>query len=580
MIRLRYNNIASEECTIRPTPLVSISQNISRDGAGEAFGVSYTLTLTGTLLADQGSPYAHDTGGVRYPSPSASPNSVGPYGAFDSNISHFSDNRPPKQQVPFNNATQALLFKQTVLRSLFARDGQRFEVTDIDDDEPSLICFPRFVDINFTEGIYVDQCQYTVTLEVDTLLDKDMKVHVDGSLFSGSAVEGQLEFDLINDPASAFIQDYSNDWSLEVDDSVGESVGLPSTYRISHSVSATGKTHHGPGGKLSAWEQARKFVQNRLADSIEDYPNVMGQIGSGTVNLVAAYGGFNHIRTEQLSESAGSYSVTESWVLASGNSHESFTLSTSTSVDSPFVSVTIDGVIKGLSEFSPSGVGGNDSNLNNGGFDPSTPPSGAYVNALDKYHRVSNSGAFGVGSNIYQRANNIVDMELNPKPLSVGTSTNEYNGEVTYNVQFDDRPSNMIEIALSENISVVDTYPGDVFAIIPVLGRATGPVLQHIGGRTEYRRDVSIDLLIGASGIGYSGIGLSSPGSTMRTNLLLSKPSLVEPSATQLKALISELSPAGDAGVRKWFLSPPQENWSPKNGSYSLSLSWTYELDT
>ena len=567
MIRLRYNNIASEECTIRPTPLVSISQNISRDGAGEAFGVSYTLTLTGTLLADQGSPYAHDTGGVRYPSPSASPNSVGPYGAFDSNISHFSDNRPPKQQVPFNNATQALLFKQTVLRSLFARDGQRFEVTDIDDDEPSLICFPRFVDINFTEGIYVDQCQYTVTLEVDTLLDKDMKVHVDGSLFSGSAVEGQLEFDLINDSSSAFIQDYSNDWTLEVDDSFGEAVNLPNTYRISHSITATGKTHHGPNGKLLAWEQARKFVQNRLADSIEDYPNVMGQIGSGTINLIDAYGGFNHIRTEQLSESAGSYSVTENWVLASGNSHENYTLTTSTSVDTPFTSVSIDGAIKGLSSVSPSGYASGTGNM-------------SYENALSKYNSVSNNGVLGVGSNIYQRANNIVAMELNPKPLSVGTSTNEYNGEVTYNVQFDDRPSNAIDIALSENISINDTYPGDIFAIIPVLGRVTGPVLQHIGGRTEYRRDVSIDLLIGASGIGYSGIGLSSPGSTMRTNLLLSKPSLVEPSATQLKALISELSPAGDAGVRKWFLSPPTENWSPKNGNYSLSLSWTYELDT
>jgi hypothetical protein len=567
MIRLRYNNISSEECTIRPTPLVSISQNILRDGAGEPFGVSYTLTLTGTLLADQGSPYAHDTGGVRYPSPSASPNSIGPYGAFDSNISHFSDNRPPKQQVPFNNATQALLFKQTVLRSLFARDGQRFEVTDIDDDEPSLICFPRFVDINFTEGIYVDQCQYTVILEADTLLDKDMKVHVDGSLFSGSAVEGQIEFDLINDLDSAFIQDYSNDWSIEVDDTFGEAVDLPNTYRISHSITATGKTHYGPSGKLLAWEQAKKFVQNRLADSIDDYPNVMGQIGSGTINLIAAYGGFNHIRTEQLSESAGTYAVTENWILASGNSHENYTLSTTTSVDTPFTSVSIDGAIKGLSSVSPSGYAAGTGNM-------------SYENALSKYQSVSNSGAFGVGSNIYQRANNIVDMELNPKPLSVGTSTNEYNGEVTYNVQFDDRPSNMIEMALSENISVVDTYPGDVFAIIPVLGRATGPVLQHIGGRTEYRRDVSIDLLIGASGIGYSGIGLSSPGSTMRTNLLLSKPSLVEPSATQLKALISELSPSGDTGVRKWFLSPPQENWSPKNGNYSLTLSWTYELDT
>ena len=53
-IRVRYQNDPSQECTIRPTPLISINSNVLKDGAGEAFGVTYTITLNGTLLPDEG----------------------------------------------------------------------------------------------------------------------------------------------------------------------------------------------------------------------------------------------------------------------------------------------------------------------------------------------------------------------------------------------------------------------------------------------------------------------------------------------------------------------------------------------
>ena len=42
-IRVRYKNDSSQECTIRPTPLVAISTNILKNGAGEAFGVTYSI---------------------------------------------------------------------------------------------------------------------------------------------------------------------------------------------------------------------------------------------------------------------------------------------------------------------------------------------------------------------------------------------------------------------------------------------------------------------------------------------------------------------------------------------------------
>ena len=59
-IRLRYKNDPAQECTIRPTPFVSISTNILKNAAGDPFGVNYSITLTGTILADEGSPYTVD----------------------------------------------------------------------------------------------------------------------------------------------------------------------------------------------------------------------------------------------------------------------------------------------------------------------------------------------------------------------------------------------------------------------------------------------------------------------------------------------------------------------------------------
>ena len=563
---------------IVPAPLVSISTQILKNGAGEAFGVTYSITLTGTILDNKGSPHALNGNNVKYPAiPGNTFDTAGPYDAF----SKASD--PTQQEIPAGHALTAILSKQKSLRALFARDGQRITITDWGGSQPAFSCYPRVLSIDFQEGVYVERADYTVTLEADTLLIGEgdsvtSKVENEGSLIAsdGTAREGETEADLLASLSGAFITDFSEDWSIETDEAQGESVGLPRSYRISHNINATGKTHFGPDGKQKAWEQAKKFVQHRLGyNPSGNYPNIMGQIGSGTLNLVDTYRGFNHVRSENLSESAGSYSVSENWLIASGNAYENFNLSISSSTDNPFVSVSIDGNIKGLSEYSPSGFGGDDLSKAyghpvNGGRDPATPPSGAYDNALGKYHEISNTGQFGLTSKVYKRANNSVAVQLNSQPKSVSLGTNPYTGEVTYNLQFDNRPTNIISGVLSETISVNDTYPGDIFAVIPVLGRKTGPVLQYIGGRTEYRRDISINLVMDYTSVPY-GSG--------RNPLLLKKPSVVEPTATQIGSLIKELSPAGEPGIRKYFVSPPTESWNPKEGSYNFNLSWTYEMD-
>ena len=585
-IMVKYNN---DECTIRPTPFVSVSTNILKNGAGEAFGVTYSITLPGTLLPDEGSPYAYIIDGSvpskRFDFYSDEPSKKGPYGAFDTNVSHAYNvspvgyKQPPRQKVSANDAATAIFSKQRALRALFARDGQKVEITDVVGNLTTFSCFPRIIDISFTEGTYVDKCEYTISLEADTLLygDEAIVVDAEGTLVAnqgGLTDENKTEEELIEDYKAAFVSDFSEDWAIEVDEAQGESTALPRSYRITHNLSATGKTHYTPKGdgtseKLDAWIQAKTFVQNRMSNtkttpgyvsSINDYPNIMGQIGSGTLELVNTYGGYNHVRTENLSEHAGSYSISENWLIATGTAYENYNQNVSTSNTEPFINVNVDGTIKGLSQLSPSGYGGlDDTKLPN-----------AYDNALTKYNEISNYGNFGVGSHAYKRANNTVAVQLNSQPVSVSLGTNEFTGEITYSLGFNNRPTNIISGVVSETISVNDTYPGDIFAVIPVLGRSTGPILQYVGGRSEYKRDISVNLTMDYTKIPYG---------YERNPLLLKKPSVVEPIASQIAGLLKELSPQGEPGVRKYFVSPPSETWNPKEGTYNFNISFTYELD-
>ena len=607
-IRIRYKNQSSQECTIRPTPLISIDTNLLKNGAGDTYGITYSITLTGTLLPDEGTPYALSSipdanktidGQINSPykffdhGSSPVPSFVGPYKSFDNNTSHTgASNRPTRQRVPALEEATAILSKQRSLRALFAQDGQRIEITDINEDIPSVIVYPRVTNISFSEGTYVTRSDYTINLEADVLLHRDPdgeKVDLESSKIPIGNGKEDFNFDAINTTeqqliaslSGAFIANFTEGWNIELDESQsevkidanGDDVGIiPRAYRISHNLSATGKTHYhenaGEVIKTPAWENAQKFVTNRLKTSATDgYPNILGKVGSGTLSLIESYGGFNLIRTENVDETAGSFSVTENWVLASGNAFERYNISTSTSTSDPFISVSIDGSIKGLTNISPSGsfYGGTGGEVEQAGIEEKP-----YDNAVTKYNQITNSGFFGVSSNVYKRANNSVAVQLNSQPTSVTVGTDKFTGELTYSLAFNNRPTNIVSGVISENITVNDTYPGDVFAVIPVLGRETGPILQYIGGRTEYKRDVAVNLVMDYTKIPYG---------TGRNPLMLMKPSVVEPTASQLADLLKAFSPQFEPGVRKCFVTAPSESWSPKEGTYSFNVSWTYELD-
>lgn len=529
---------------IRPTPLITISQNALKNKMGQ-FGSSYEINLNGTIVTSRESTVQDEF------------EEVIPTGL---NL---------QRRLP------EIIARQNELREYFSRDGLYIEILDIDANAPKLSFYAKVNSINFDEGTWVDTCKYTISLTADYLIDSKNKVTIDGITPSGNIdipVTGRKTVAELF-ISSGLIEDFNDTWAIETDETNGSVVAgkfVPRSYRLTRNMTATGKNIYGfpspdppnPFNRKQAWEHARDFIKYHVDNSGGVYSSSINDILSSglLLNMPSGYAGFNHIRSENLDKAAGTYSVSDTYILSPSGEKalENYSLSIQSGRDNAFIKVSIDGNIKGLSPLAASGY------LASGQVE--TP----YDNAYRKYLKISNSGQFGVGCDLYKRANNSVASKINAQPNSISLGVNETNGEITYNLEFDNRPTNYFSGVLSESINVQDTYPGDVFAVIPVIGRSTGPVLQYIGGRTEYKRDITIDILVDYTDIGYNHD---------RASLMLTKPSLNEPIRSQLSSLINDLSPATEPYIRKYFLNPPSESWSPKEGSYSLSLSWVYELD-
>ena len=131
-IRVRYKNESENDCCIRPTPFIAISSTNLKNKEGN-FGVTYSITLTGTLLPAHGSPYAIDpaTGDV-FPAMAGVTDGweagKGPEGAFaEGQFSQGITNKPAKQDITGGSLVNgqllpkyaaAILSKQRILRRI------------------------------------------------------------------------------------------------------------------------------------------------------------------------------------------------------------------------------------------------------------------------------------------------------------------------------------------------------------------------------------------------------------------------------------------------------------------------------
>lgn len=212
---------------------------------------------------------------------------------------------------------------------------------------------------------------------------------------------------------------------------------------------------------------------------------------------------------------------------------DEFTVSTRFSREDGRTYVTIEGTITGYRSASATNPF-----VANSAFE-------RYDNALSYWNSIE--------SNLLGLAATYVDTSLvNPTPYSKQVNHIPRGGQLTYTYEYNSIPAPCYNGSLSEIITITDEAATKVIAVVPVLGRAAGPVLQDTGTVKEKRRSVTIEIVMPVSG-------------TISTCSASSNPAPVVD--------ITSYAPSGSLV----YLEQDQSSWSPTSGHFSRQASWIYQ---
>lgn len=424
-----------------------------------------------------------------------------------------------------NIGYQNLDYMQDALMSGFNSHGLPLVVTC--NGDTLMTVYPRVSQINLatSNDNWVQTTPYTIELQYD-----------------GEPITG-----------STYVDSATESWTVQIDESNSvydwTYTGTPDknsvVLNISHEVSAKGVEYYNSGGLVKpAWQQAKDWVVGQLGIAASDINsnNVINLTGSNFSNL-------NHIRVEQRGERDGTFSVQESWVSLdtsiagiAGSGIEDFTASIKQDAETNITTIDINGSIRGLEVRNMSGG------------------SGTFAINTTKY-----ASASGCWSNIRPKLMNrakivsssLTSKQLNPQPINLSVGHNPTQGVITYSYTYDDRPCNLIAGAIFENINITDIYPNDVIAVIPILGRGNGPLIQDMGTKTESHRVINLDIVIPSSGCTWTAMNSAKPTGVVNSFLCEVQEELI------------------DAGYSV-FVASNQSSWDAKKGRYTHSLDLIY----
>lgn len=500
-----------------PSPLVTFNKTYKRLGDTKKVKPIYNITINGKILNFKGSPIADDgdanaivfqTGG----------------GVFD---------YPADATSWDNNDGKSMLFvKQQAIRELFSSDYRKLQWVMWNGSQPCW-CYPRVISIEFPEGLWYRICDFRITLEAESLFGPTVDASPTEDIFTvdsgniGGSGEG---FDFVSQYS---LEDASESYSIEMD------TELYGVFKCSHTLNAKGYRSLNSVGTVIAegWENARTWVNSRTGF------NPL-YLQSGSFGITGGFNNYNHYRTQNTDIFNGSYSITENWLLASGNFYEEYSCEIKDSITEPYRIVGVQGSVNGLSDFRV-------------GIDHWSAASG-----LVKYNNASGAWA-NISGGLYLRAQQCIGIPLNPIPVSKIVTHSFNKGVIGYNWEYNNRPLNFVSGAISETLTVTDSNPSGIVNVIgvhTVLNRALGPVLQNIGTTPETKRMVSYEAVFPAPTYGS--------GTTI-AELMAAKP------REQVNQLLSGLTPSNYI-PGYLFITQDEETYNPLQPRYSRQYSWTY----
>ena len=416
---------------------------------------------------------------------------------------------PPDNTVDTNQRLGFLIRKREEIEKLFAVDGKSLEWQSGDGSSP-MKCNPRILSIDWTDGPWFNYIDYRITLEADVIYGLE---------------------DLGTDDLSTSISEASETWSIEEQEDPLDNL-TPLSYRVSHTINATGKRFYDVDGNVvEAYIKARDYVQSKMGFN--------SSIMSGIISVPSYFKELNHVKTTNHDSLAGNFSATETWLLSSGLAKTEYNIDIKRSQDNPFTDVSINGSIQG--------------------FRNSDHP---YTNAKNVFRNES-----GLAYIRAQAALNEIDtgLTLNQLPLAESYGHNPVTGNISYNLEYNTRPTNYFTKARTETISINRDMYANPPAIITVLGRAKGPVLQDLFTRKEYRITLNVELVRHKKDDNTRFLPSDSPANA-------------PPYKTELESLVTSISPTTLLSASKQFIESQTDNFDMTNGRYTYNITWIYEV--
>jgi hypothetical protein len=384
------------------------------------------------------------------------------------------------------------------------------------------------------------------------------------------------------------LKNFNDKWTISLDNELNTQY----YFKVTYTISATGKHYYNSSGNLiPAWQQAKKFVQERLYQQIKaliDGAVALSNSGSddGCAATLTAGGLYQREANETLfqgfgksgdkyiiynetincntSESAGSFSVTYNAIISAydrniGNENENGSIHTYTrnkSISQPtnkiVTTVSVQGTVQGLIK---------------GGFidDPNgfeLPENGQFISAITAdQSKYDNALAYylnniGGESDLNDSFKNHTDVNSIRQcsgatgrifPVSFTLDHNYHEGSVSYSAQYDSNHDS--EEYMTVTITEGDPTPMFNEFVIPF--RSEGPLIQLLGCSNPRTLSINIE---------------GAEPSNKNCN-----PSSIPNNIPYVGTILNQIGPPAGGG---WIQTGAQYNNNLTDGSFSINLEY------
>lgn len=226
---------------------------------------------------------------------------------------------------------------------------------------------------------------------------------------------------------------------------------------------------------------------------------------------------------------------------------EEYTIERSLNVDTSVTTITVGGSVFGM------------------GIESSTKSADRFANASGAFF-----GVGGIESKIRTRALTILPSGscIADTPVTETLSFNEFVGTINYSESFDSRFKTDNDKIQSETIEITFSPGAQVIAVIPIPGKATGPILQDQETVTGLEKSLSINYSMQRTS------DLCGGSTIIPSNLLLAD------ALAESDILVNNTPADNDRGEKpvssKVFKISDQYSWNRQTLAFTRSVTWQY----